>query len=195
MAWTSTTRSEVKLGVIDFRTIPGVLQKEHSLVDKPFFYKVLTSMQKMKQSLLKEVKSWLFICTDEKDQAQVLTYVEKNEILKTFNMHCVDYYLTKNERLYDLPANNAKALKKVLLIFLQSPDNVYHTRIYSEFIAPDTPVYKEARRYNELPYRMYNIELKMEFYLWVVKKFYNPRSSVFSIFVGGKLTCAALVSC
>ena len=81
--------------------------------------------------------SWLFICVDEVEQAQVLAYVERNKYLDHFNMEFVDYYLAKNERLMDLPTNNAKALKKVHLIILQSPDNTLQICICLEFKAPD----------------------------------------------------------
>jgi hypothetical protein len=55
-------------------------------------------------------------------------------------------------------------------------------------------VYRDPRRFGELPYQMYNTELQMEFYLWLVRIFCLPGSSVFSMFAGSKLTCAALVS-
>ena len=154
--WLSNTATEIKLGVIDFRTIPGALERENSTVEKPFFYEVLTSIQKIGQPRLEHIKSWLFICGDEVDQTQVLAYVERNEILKTFKRTCSDYYPARNELMMDLPAHNAKALKKILLIFLQDPSNAVQVRIYPEFRAPDTPVYTEPRRYNELPFRMYN---------------------------------------
>lgn len=73
------------------------------------------------------------MCADEKDLTQILAYIEENEVLKTFDMTFADYYSTKNKRMMDLPPNNPKALRKVLLIFLQSPHNIYFTRIHLEF--------------------------------------------------------------
>ena len=110
-------------------------------------------------------------------------------MLKTFRRDFCDYHPAKNERLYDLPTNAAKALKKVPLIFLQAKDTTFQSKIPSEYFAPDTIKYKDAKRYNELPFRMYNMELRMEFYLFCL-----PGSGVFSVFAGSKLTCAALVS-
>ena len=115
--WTTQTVDKILLGVIDFRCIPGVLEKENSSIEKPFFFEVLRAMQKTKQPLLEEIKSWFFIVADKSDQSQVLAFVEKNEVLKTFRRDFCDYYPAKNERLYDLPANSAKALKKVPFIF------------------------------------------------------------------------------
>ena len=116
--WTTQTVDKILLGVIDFRCILGVLEKENSSIKKPFFFEVLRAMQKTKQPLLEEIKSWLFIVADESDQSQVLAFIERNEVLKTFRRDFCDYHPAKNERLYDLPTNSAKALKKVPLIFL-----------------------------------------------------------------------------
>ena len=115
-------------------------------------------------------------------------------MLKTFRRNFYDYHRTKNKRLYDLPTNSAKALKKVPLIFLQAKDTTFQGKIPLEYFAPDTIKYKDAKRYNEFPFRMYNMELRMEFYLWLVEMFCLPGSTIFSVFAGSKLTCAALVS-
>jgi hypothetical protein len=192
--WTADTPSQILLGVLDFRSVPGVMGKETSTIDHPFFYEALTTMQKKQQPLLEDIKTWLFIVADETDQSQVLAFVEKNEGLSSYNRSFADYYPAKTERLYDLPPTSAKALKKVRLIFLQSKDNTFQAQIPPEFRAPDTIVYKDPRRFDELPFRMYTMELRMEFYLWLIKKFCLPGSSVLSVFSGAKLTCAALVS-
>lgn len=52
MSWATSTPNEMKLGVIDFRNIPTMLEKENSTIEKSLFYKVLISMQKEKQPLL-----------------------------------------------------------------------------------------------------------------------------------------------
>ena len=97
--WTTQTVDRNLLGKIDFRCIPRVLKKENSSIEKPFFFEVLRSMQKTKQPLLEEIKSWLFIVADESDQSQVLAFVERNEVLKTFRRDFYDYHPAKNERL------------------------------------------------------------------------------------------------
>ena len=42
--WTTQTVDRILLGVINFRFIPGVLEKENSSIEKPFFFKVLRAM-------------------------------------------------------------------------------------------------------------------------------------------------------
>ena len=73
-------------------------------------------------------------------------------------------------------------------------DITFQGKIPSEYFTLDTIKYKDAKRCNELPFRMYNMELQMEFYLWLVEMFCLPGSGIFSVFAGSKLTCAALVS-
>jgi len=186
--WLSYTASTVLLGVIDFKSILGVLMKEMSTIDHPFFYEALTTMHAKKQPLLEDIKAWFFIVADETYWSQVLAFLEKNKGLSFTN-----YYLEKTERLYDLPVNSAKSFKKVRLIFLQSVENLFQAQIKSEFQSPDS-IYRDPRRFDELLYRMYNMELRMECYLWLINKFCLLGSNVFSVFAGGKLTCVALVS-
>ena len=80
------------------------------------------------------------------------------------------------------------------LIFLQAKDTTFQAKIPTEYFAPDTIKYKDVKKYNELPFRMYNMELRMEFYLSLVEMFCVPGSGIFSVFAGSKLTYAALVS-
>jgi len=67
--WSSDTASSILLGVIDFKSILGVLTKGTSTIDHPFFCEVLMTMQAKKQPLLEDIKSWLFIVVDETDQS------------------------------------------------------------------------------------------------------------------------------
>lgn len=183
----------MKLGVMDFRYLLGVFNKEKSTVERPYFYNVLTAMQKKKKPLLEDIPVWLFIFSDQADQAQALYFVEGNKVLNTYSIHFADYYLAKFERLGDFAAANAKTQRKILLLFLQSPTNNVEVKIDLEFHAPNTAVFYKPRGYNELAYRFFNTELRMEFYLWVVSKFCKPGEHVFFAFSGGKFTCAAQV--
>ena len=80
-----------------------------------------------------------------------------------------------------------------MLQFYQNTEARRPVPIPDEFYAPNTPVFNKPHGYNELEYRVYSTELRMEFYLWLVKKFVKASNSVFSMWGGGKLTCAAMV--
>ncbi len=169
-AWTSETSNRLSLEVLDFRNLLGIANKKKSIVDNPYFVEVMTSLCKKKKPTLEEVPLWLFICVDKKEQAQVLRSVEKNELLMTFNIDYADYAAGKIERLGDL--SDAKMPRMVLLMFLQNPTNTHQVKIPNEFNCLETTRYRKPRAYSELEYKIYNIELRMEFYLWLVKEFY-----------------------
>ena len=57
----------MSLGVLDFRTLLGVENKESSTVDSPYFKEVMLSLQKRRDPALKDIPTWLFICGDEKE--------------------------------------------------------------------------------------------------------------------------------
>ena len=119
--WHNDIVGRMSLGVLDFRTLPGVENKESSTVDSPYFKEVMLSLQKRKDPALKDVPAWLFICGDEKEQAQVLRLVEKDEVLNTYDMDFSIYSAGKIDRLGDIPVANKPP--KVPLVFLQRPGN------------------------------------------------------------------------
>ena len=55
-------------------------------------------------------------------------------------------------------------------------------------------MYKKPRKYNELQYSMYSIELRMEFYIRIFDLFYERGDSVFELLAGTKLMVASVVS-
>ena len=98
----------------------------------------------------------------------------------------------KNERLYDAPA--ARSATKVFLTFLQDKNNSSQVRVPEVFHCPEMAQYTKPKNYSELEYRIYNSELRMEFYLWMVGIFCHSSQPVFSTFARGKFTCATMVS-
>ena len=95
-SWIEETIKCLSLGVIDFRSLPGVEKKETSTIENPFFFEVLSAMQKTKKLALEDFPLWLFICGDEKE-AQVTSFVESNTILKTFLVDYSLYSASKND--------------------------------------------------------------------------------------------------
>ena len=192
LIWEENIVERMLLGVLDFRTLPGVENKENSTVDSPYFKEVMLSLQKRKDPALKDVPAWLFICGDEKEQAQVLRFVEKDEVLKTYDMDFSIYCAGKIDHLGDIPVANKPP--KVLLVFLHRPGNNVRVEIPDEFTCPEFNRYVKAHAYSEVEYRLNNLKLRMEFYIWLVKSFCIPQECIYSVFAGGNLTCAAVVS-
>ena len=155
--WQDDIVERMSLGVLDFRTLPGVENKESSIVDSPYFKEVMLSLQKQKDPALKDVPAWLFICGDKKEQAQVLQYVEKDEVLNTYELDFSIYSAGKIDRLGDIPVANKPP--KVPLVFLQKHGNKARVQIPDEFTYLEFNQYVKARAYGELEYQLNNLEL------------------------------------
>ena len=180
------------LGVIDFRNLLGVDNKDSLTVNCLFFVEVMTKFSATKKPSFDEVSSWLFISGDEKENSQVLHFIELHEVLNKYSIQHVLYEPGKNEHLYDALA--AKSVTKVFLTFLQGKNSSIQVRVPEVFHCPETTWYTKPKNYSELKYWIYNSELRMEFYLWVVGIFCHSSQPVFSTFAGGKFTYAAMVS-
>ena len=190
--WQDDIVGGMLLGVLDFRTLPGVENKESSTIDSPYFKEVMLSLQKRKDPALKDILAWLFICGDEKEQAQVLRFVERDEVLKTYELDFFIYSTGKIDCLDDIPVANKPP--KVPLVFLQRHGNNVRVEIPDEFTFPEFIRYMKARAYSEVEYQLNNLKLRMEFYIWLVNSFCTLQDCIYSVFAGGKLMCAAMVS-
>ena len=177
---------------MDLRELPGI---EDALPDEkstPYFYSVMAAFEKRATPLFAEVKRWLFISSFESHRLQTMEFVNSHGTFKSLHVDFDDYHPAKFERLGDLSVG--RATRKVILTFLQDMDCRDHVEIRPDFFPPESPVYTKPHGYNELEYRVYNTELRMEFYLWLMRKFCHPGGALLSIFGGGKITYAAVVS-
>ena len=138
------------------------------------------------------MKRWLFISGSQNHRLQTMEFKNTHGAFKSLHVDFADYHPAKFEPLGDLSAG--QATKKVILTFLQDVDYCDHVEIHLDFFLPESPTYTKPHGYNELEYRVYNTELRMEFYLWLVRKFCRPEGALLSIFGGGKITCASVVS-
>ena len=190
--WAPSCAAEIELAVVDLRELPGV---EDALPDEKstsYFYSMMAAFEKRGSPLFTEVKRWLFISSSKSHRFQTMEFVNTHGAFKSLHVDFADYHPEKFERLGDLSAG--RATRKVILTFLQDVDCREHVEIRPDFFPPESPVYTKPRSYNELEFQVYNTELRMEFYLWLVRKFCCLEGDILSIFGGGKITCAAVVS-
>ena len=191
-AWALGCASEIGLAAVDLKELPWI---EDALPDEkstPYFYSVMAAFEKRATPLFAEVKRWLFISGSESHRLQTMEFLNSHRAFKSLHVDFADYHPTKFKRLGDLSAG--RATRKVILTFLQDVDCRDHVEIRPDFFPPKSPVYTKPNGYNELEYRVYNTELRMEFYMWLMCKFCRPRGALLSIFGGGKITYAAVVS-
>ena len=118
--------------------------------------------------------------------------MEKDEVLNTYELDFSIYSAGMIDRLGDIPVANKPP--KVPLVFLQRPGNNVRVPIPDEFICSEFNWYMKARAYSKVEYQLNNLKLRMEFYIWLVSSFCTPQDCIYSVFAGGKLTCAAMVS-
>ena len=168
-SWAPGCTAKIGLAVVDLRELPGV---EDALLDEKltlYFYSVMAAFEKRATQLFTEVKRWLFISGSESHRLQTMEFMNNHWAFKSLHVDFADYYLAKFERLGDLLAG--WATRKVILTFLQDVDCRDHVEIHPDVFLPESLVYTKPHGYNELEFRVYNMELRMEFYLWLVRKF------------------------
>ena len=62
------------------------------------------------------------------------------------------------------------------------------------FKSPNHPANVKNKKYQELEYRVHNIEFTMEFYLYILKGWAQPGELIFSAFAGLKISIASVVN-
>lgn len=130
----------------------------------PYFYGVLGSLELKRSPLIGEINNWLIISGCEShERQQAMDYTNAHQWFKHLHCDLADYIPARFERLGD--ASAARAPKRVLLQFYQNTEMKRPVSIPEAFYAPQTSVYTKPHAYNELEFRVYPTELRMEFYL------------------------------
>ena len=190
----STIGRDSKLGVIDFRCIPGVQGRSMTSVNKPYFKAFMKLMSKHGKPMLTDPTTWLFICGDDDAYLQVEAFSQTPSVVEKFNLYPSEYIPAPFERLRGYFAKSKLATSNVHLIFLINNEMEHPLAVKKQYEAPQHVVYEKPRKYNELEYSMYPIDLQMEFYIRILDLFCTRGISVFELFVGTKLIVASLVS-
>ena len=137
---------------------------------------------------------WLWICGYEDVEDDLRLYIRTSIFGATYAVHNAEYIPAPAERLEDLTANSSKARAPVRLIFLiKRGAKIKSKKIPRRFEAHHLPKWSKPGLYSELEYRLYDTELRMEFYIRILDLFCHARDNVLSVFSGGKIVCAAWV--
>jgi hypothetical protein len=136
---------------------------------------------------------WVWIVNPPNMLAQAVEYAGLN--FTSYAIIQSKYIPAKNERLYDQSARKQSA--NVFLIFLvkKGDREAEHLRskIRGEYHAPEIPYYVEAGKYQEMKYRLYASELRMEFYLDILFDLCRPGDRLLGVFKGSKCLVATQV--
>jgi hypothetical protein len=109
-------------------------------------------------------------------------------------LHYAEYVPGPFERLCDVLERSSHARDSVQLLFLVKVGVTPKTSpIPRRFEVSPKSRYQTRRQAFEIDYRIYDTELRMEFYLSLLDLFVLPREIVLSVFGGGKIVSAAWV--
>lgn len=185
--------SDVALGIIDFRFLPGYDSRHKYTIDKPFFTEIFKMLESKGRPKLDEIPSWLFICGDEADYLDVEAWVQRG-YMSDWKRTPSLYIPAPNERLGGHSAKSRLATEAVRLLFVFDTDMENNLPVpSSEYTAPPHQLYEKPRKYQEFKYSTYPAELRMEFYLKVLQSLVRKDGAVFQLYAGTKPLMASMV--
>jgi hypothetical protein len=116
--WEDGTNESLKLAVMDFRNIPGVINKDTAPADAPYFIEFLDILGEEKEPSLTDPEVWLWITGDKDVDDDLRAYIRNGTLGANYNTHFAQYVPAVVERLEDLTASSKRAKVPVNLIFL-----------------------------------------------------------------------------
>ena len=137
---------------------------------------------------------WLWIHESDVRARQSADFVKRfmPEYESTYSV----YRSSRNERLNDAKTRASPAAVYLLFLLKRGDDRVSRLRqnVKAKFAIPsDVPYYSEVGRYNEVKYRVEPSELRMEFYLEIMKLFCRAGENFIGIHCGSKCLLEAKV--
>jgi hypothetical protein len=170
--WDEYVKASIKLAIIDFRNIPGILNKDTAPAEAPYYTDFLDKLKTQKEPSVTDPEAWLWICGDQGVDDDLRAKVRTGVFGQTYVPQYSQYKPIGVERLGDIAYNSSKAKAAVYLIFLIKQGSRPKARtIPREFEVPDIPNWSKPGLYNELEYRIYSTKLRMEFYLQILDLF------------------------
>ena len=160
----------------------------------PAFFTYIQRMRKMSKPNFSEAGVWLWIQESDVRARQSADFVKRfmPEYESTYSV----YRSSRNERLNDAKTHAFPTAVYLLFLLKRGDDRASRLRqnIKTEFVVPsDVPYYLEVGKYNKVKYRVEPSELKMEFYLEIMKLFCRVGENFVGIYSGSKCLLAAKV--
>ena len=141
-----------------------------------------------------EASVWLWIHESDVRARQSADFVKRfmPEYESTYSV----YRASRNERLNDAKTRALPVAVYLLFLLKRGDDRASRLRqnVKAEFAVPsDVPYYSEVGWYNEVKYPVEPCELRMEFYLEIMKLFCRVGENFVGIHCGSKCLLAAKV--
>ena len=191
--WAYNDKKVAGFGMMDLRMALANADRVANSRD-PAFFSYIQRMRKMSKPSLTDPCVWLWVHNFEERRKQSADFV-KRFLPEYESVHSV-YRATKNERLDDAKTRVPPASVFFLFLFKRGDDRASCLRqnLRKEFTIPlDVPYYSDIGRYNEVKYRVYATELRLEFYFELLNLFCRANENVIGIHCGSKFMLATKV--
>lgn len=193
--WSSEgATGEVSLGLFDLRDTAYALCKGE---DSPrlFMNDIMARIALLSNPAYTDPTVWVWIVNGPAKKLDKLkTQIQFH--FANYTMSTSVYRLARAEKLYNMPFPD-KVANDVHIIFLFKKDdrgNVFINSNKLEIRAPDVPYYMDSGHYNEAKWMAKESELRMEFYIDLIRTYCKKGDSTLGIFCGSKFIVASLVS-
>ena len=191
--WNYDDQPQLGLGVMDLRMAPTNSDGDDNSRD-PASFTYIQRMQRMSSPNFSEASVWLWIHKSDVRAQQSADLVKR--FMPEYESTYFVYRASRNERLNDAKTRAPPAAVYLLFLLKRGDDRASRLRqnVKAEFAIPsDVPYYSEVGRYNEVKYRVEPSELRMEFYLEIMKLFYRAGENFVGIHCGSKCLLATKV--
>ena len=97
--WDESISANVKLALIDFRNILGVINMDTCKDGEPYFEDFLTTLKVMEEPKIFEPVVWLWICVDKDVELDLRQKIETSAFGEQYTVHYAEYIPAPFERL------------------------------------------------------------------------------------------------
>lgn len=185
-----THDKEWSLGLLDLRHVPGWFSTVDT-VEEPYFSDFMKKMKSQKSApTMNSPNVWVWITSSEDRALQAQKYAERK--MQRYILISSAYLPSPNERL-NMGTSRSKC-SEVFLHFLIKRDGPQAStlvdKVKRHYSSVPTFYYTEKSKYLEASFAVHGSELRMEFYLELVKDFCKPNERVFGVYPGSKFILA-----
>lgn len=189
--WRYDSEPRLGLALLDLRDTPGHSTKDDT-VENPFFKPFMKKLLLLKSPAVSDPEVWVWISASQHRNAQAIAYGEK--YMKQYEVIPSRYIPAKNERLNDHTTRNSGKDELYLVFLVRAGRSDDRKKVKSVYKAPNTNYYTVYGLYKEAHLRLNARELRMEFYIELLKTFCLPGENFWGVFSGTKCMLAARVS-
>ena len=116
--WDDDHKESIKLGIMDFRNVPGVMDKDSAPEDSPYYQDFLERLKELEDPSITDPEVWLWITGDKTTDDHLRVEIRCKGIGEHYIPHFCQYVLSPYKRMNNLLSASKKSTEIVNLIFL-----------------------------------------------------------------------------